>query len=149
MIEELDTRPDDVIDGQARDVTPDAPPASGVIPATPEPAPTAPRPKRRYTGAPVEAIEAGGDWAETFWIRTTLTFEDVAQIEMQRRALGVGENSADMVASARLIMWLGGRLLERWTLQDRPATPDELAKLPQDMVAPMLTAVGRFLSSKS
>ncbi len=110
------------------------------------PAPTL---KRRYAGPPVAEVAAGGDWLETFWIRTTLTFEDVAEMERQRRRLNLEADGPDLMADVSIVLFLAGRMLERWTLEHAPASAEAFSKLPAEMVQPVIEAVGNFLRSRS
>lgn len=105
--------------------------------------------KRRYSAAPVEAVPAGGDYDETFYLRTTFTFSDIAQMELERRRLGIDPNADDATTNIGVLLWLGGHMLERWTLDGIPCTPAEFAKLPQEMTQPVYEAVQRFLVKKS
>lgn len=135
-----------IIDGQAQDVTPAAPPAPGVTSPGPTPGPNA---KRRYSAAPVEAVPAGGNYDETFYIRSTFTFADIAQMELERRRLGISPDADDATTNVGILLWLGGRMMERWTLENTPCTPAEFEKLPYEMTQPVYEAVQRFLVKKS
>lgn len=117
--------------------------------APPDLAESTPAPKRRYSGPPVAEIPAGGDWAETFWIRSTLSFDDVAAMEMERRRLNAGADGPDLMADVGMVLFLSGRLLERWTLEHAPASPEAFRALPSEMTQPVLEQVGHFLRKRS
>lgn len=109
--------------------------------------------KRRYSGPPVAEIAAGGDVDETFWVRLTMTFDDYAALETERRRLGIGEDQ-DLVAYVSLMMYMAGRMLEHWTLQypdgtPIPCTEAEFRKLDTEMISPVVERVSDFLGKRT
>lgn len=109
--------------------------------------------KRRYSGPPVAEIAAGGGYAETFWIRQTMTFDDYAVLESERRRQGISEDQ-DIVGYVGLMMHMAGRMLERWTLQDAdgnpiPCTAEEFRKLDTELISPVITQVSDFLGKRT
>lgn len=108
--------------------------------------------KRRYSGPPVAEIAAGGDYAETFWIRLTMTFDDYAALEAERRRLNLSDEQ-DLVGYVTVMMLMAGRMLERWTLCDSdgnpvPCTADSFRALDTEMISPVVSRVADFLDAK-
>jgi len=111
-----------------------------------------PTQKRRYSGPPVAEIAAGGDYAETFWIRLTMTFDDYAALEAERRRLNLSDEQ-DLVGYVTVMMVMAGRMLERWTLCDEggnpiPCTAEAFRALDTEMISPVVTRVADFLDKK-
>lgn len=67
--------------------------------------------KRRYSGPPEKSIPAGGDWAETFVIRSTISGEDM--ITAQEYIKGEGATTGDAI---RGTLAVAARLMLRWSL---------------------------------